>query len=183
MPRLGGVLAPLEHNIEPLVAGFTAMYGFLLAQRTALLADDSPFSGFSGQYVRFIFRATHLYGTLLMHATRSACLHDGVEYTINLELLAAALMTDTERPASWPMLQAEREALLRNDIPSFGARTDGTALLLEDGGRIEDYFGQASYEALLEKVRGLSEADMAFQIGLIRGAIGRFADSQTASSV
>ncbi len=70
-----------------------------------------------------------------MHATRLACLHDGVEYTINLELLAAALMTNTERPASWPMLQAEREALLRNDIPSFGARTDGTALLLEDGGR------------------------------------------------
>ena len=71
---------------------------------------------------------------------RLTALADGVDHSLYFELLARAFLVSEQIPASWPILAAEREALLRGDVPFFGARTDQTALLLENGERIEDYF-------------------------------------------
>ena len=107
---------------------------------------------------------------------RPRCLHDGVDHSLNFELLARSLLASSERPVHWPALQAERQALLRHEVPFFGARTDEMSLLLENGERIENYFDCPSYDAMLTKLRNLNEQDLEFQVGLIRAAIAVYAD-------
>jgi lantibiotic modifying enzyme len=171
VPRLAGMPARLGDHIEEVVAGFAATYRCLMAQRAALLAGDAPLDAFRGRNVRFLLRGTRIYSAILQGAMRSSCLRDGVDYSLNFELLARPLLASLQRPAQWPALQSERQALLRRDVPFFGARTDGTSLLLDDGRSIEAYFARPSYEAMLDKLQNLSEEDLAFQTGLIRGAI------------
>ena len=171
VPRLADMPARLGDHIEPLVAGFAATYRFLMAQRTVLLADDTPLAAFRGRCVRFLLRGTRAYSAILQEAARPRCLRDGVDHSLNFELLAHPLLASSQRPIHWPALQTERQALLRRDVPFFAARTDGTSLLLEDGRSIEAYFARPSYDAVLEKLQNLSEADLAFQTGLIRGAV------------
>ena len=58
-------------------------------------------------------------------------------------------------------------------MPYFGGRTDDTSLLLENGSSIEGYFAEPSYQAVLRKLRQLSEADLAFQVDLMRSALSQ----------
>ena len=178
LPRLEGVPAEVGEYVEPLAAGFAAMYRFLIAQRHFLLAPDGPLAAFRGRFLRFVLRLTHLYRVLSWVAMRPAGLSDGAEYSLYFELLARALLAPEQMPASWPIVAAERTALLRGDVPFFGAYTDQTALLLEDGRRIDDYFVRPSYDAVQDKLRNLSEQDLAFQLDLIRAAVGVYVARQ-----
>jgi lantibiotic modifying enzyme len=171
VPRLADMPARLSDYTEQLVAGFAATYRFLMTQRAALLAGDAPLAAFRSRYVRFLLRSTRIYSAILQEAMRPSCLRDGVDHSLNFELLARPLSTSSQRPVHWPALQTERQALMRHDVPFFGARTDWTSLLLEDGRSIEAYFARPSFEAMLDKLQNLSEEDLAFQTGLIRGAI------------
>ena len=74
VPRLADMPARLGDHIEPLVAGFAATYRFLMAQRTVLLADDTPLAAFRGRYVRFLLRGTRAYSAILQEAARPRCL-------------------------------------------------------------------------------------------------------------
>jgi type 2 lantibiotic biosynthesis protein LanM len=183
VPRLVGVPARLGDHMEQLIAGFAATYHFLMAQRESLLAADGPLTSFRGRFVRIVLRSTQVYSTILQEAVRPICLHDGVDHSLNFELLARSLLTSSERPVHWPALQAERQALLRHEVPFFGARTDEMSLLLENGGRIENYFDCPSYDAMLTKLRNLNEQDLEFQVGLIRAAIAVYADLQAREAV
>ena len=171
VPRLAGVPARLGDHIEPLIAGFAATYNFLMAQRVSLLAADGPLTPFCGRFVRVVLRSTQVYSTILQEAMRPRCLHDGVDHSLNFELLARLPLASSERTIHWRALQAERQALLRHEVPFFAARTDEMSLLLENGERIENYFDCPSYDAMLTKLRNLNEQDLEFQVGLIRAAI------------
>jgi type 2 lantibiotic biosynthesis protein LanM len=178
LPHIDGIPAEVGENIEALIAGFVAMYRFLMAQRPALLVPSGPLAVFRGLFVRFVFRATHLYSVLSGLAMRPIALSDGVDHSLSFELLARVFLVSNQNSAAWPILASEREALLRGDVPFFGAYTDQTALLLENGERIEDYFDCPSYDAMLTKLRNLNEQDLEFQVGLIRAAIAVYADLQ-----
>lgn len=176
LPCLDGVPVEMGEYAEPLVEGFCAMYRFLMAQRPALLASDGPLFAFHGRFVRFLFRATHLYTQLSWLAMRLAALSDGADHSLYFEMLARAFLVSDQALAGWPMLAAERAALQRGDVPFFGAHTDQTALLLESGERIEDYFACPSYDVMQDKLRNLSEEDLGFQVDLIRAAIRVYVD-------
>ena len=119
-----------------------------------------------------------LYLSSPQHARRLPVQADGVDHSLELELLARAFLVSEQIPAGWPILASERAALSRGDVPFFGVYTDQTALLLENGERVEDYFVCPSYDAMLTKVRNLNEQDLEFQVGLIRAAIAVYADLQ-----
>ena len=178
LPHVDGTPADVVAYLELLVSGFAAMYRFLMAQRPALLAPDGPLTAFRGQFVRFLFRMSRLYAIISAHARRLAVQADGVDHSLELELLARVFLVSEQIPASWPILASERAALLRGDVPFFGTHTDQTVLLLENGERIEDYFVCPSYDAVQMKLRNLNEQDLDFQVGLIRAAIAVYADLQ-----
>ncbi len=174
IPHVSGSRVYVDTYLEPLIAGFQAMYRFLMAQQPILVSAAGPLTVFRGMFVRFMFRATRIYTRLSQDATAVAVLRDGLYQSLTIEQLAQAfLCTGQKRPASWALLASERRALLQGDVPYFGGRTDDTALLLEDGTRIAGYFAEPSYEAVLKKLRQLSEADLAFQVELMRSALSQ----------
>ena len=171
IPHVDGARAYVGAYLEPLIVGFQAMYRFLLTRQPILLGDDGPLAPFRGRFVRFMYRATRIYTRLYGDALQPAALRDGVAQSLKTEQLARAFLCADQRPASWPLLACERRSLLQGDVPYFGGHTDDTSLLLENGSSIEGYFAEPSYQAVLRKLRQLSEADLAFQVDLMRSAL------------
>ena len=102
LPHVAGRPAHAEDHLDALAAGFAATYRFLVEERPALLAPAGPLAAFRGQFVRFVFRATRVYGAVSLYARRPAHLRDGADFSLAGELLARALLLDDDRPASWP---------------------------------------------------------------------------------
>ncbi|MBN1994407.1 MAG: type 2 lantipeptide synthetase LanM family protein [Anaerolineae bacterium] len=175
VPMLNGAPARLEEHVEQVVNGFRAMYDFLLAQRDALLAPDSPLQAFRRANVRFIFRATQVYGSLLKQAIQPAYLFDGAEYSLFLERIARAHVQIETKPSCYPMLASERIGLYQLDIPFFVARTDSADLQLDQLDAeafqveaIKNYFEGPSFERAVARLQSLSPEDCGWQAYLIQ---------------
>jgi len=176
IPRVDDAPARLDEQVEAVVEGFEAMYRFLLAQREPLLAAGGPLEAFQGQSVRFVFRATRIYGLILKQVMQPKYLRDGADYSIPQEMLARAHLLAEEKPPNWPILRAERSAMQQWDIPIFTAQVNDDALVLEsydDGehGEIAGYFTGPSFDLAVEQLKALDEANLAWQVGLIRAAL------------
>jgi type 2 lantibiotic biosynthesis protein LanM len=178
LPVLDGCATDVSGHIEAVVGGFTEMYRFWGAKRDAIMDSAGPLAAFRDCFVRFLLRPTRVYSVLLKHAARQAFQSDGVDYSLSFELLARAFLAGEPSSGAWSVLETERDALARGDIPFFGALTDQTDLLLENGEHLPEYFSQSPHSTVLEKTRALSEQDLQFQTALIRAAIGVYADLQ-----
>lgn len=168
----GSPARPASEHVPQIVAGFAAMYRFLMAHRAGLLAPDGPLQAMRHQPARFVFRATRVYAALLERLVAPEHLRDGAEFGIELDQLSVAFLAARSRPHAWPVLAAERHALARLDIPYFVADADTSDLGLgEEGGAvIADHFARPSFEAALERLRALGEDDLAWQVAIIEGS-------------
>ncbi|HBB34161.1 MAG TPA: type 2 lantipeptide synthetase LanM, partial [Cyanobacteria bacterium UBA8803] len=185
-PRVGGLgglndryslsseeVIPLSPNdyIHEIVSGFEQMYRFLMARREVLLAANGPLAGMSRKRVRFIFRPTRIYGAILQKLSDPKYLRDGVDYSIEIDILSRAYTVTPEKPAAWPILQAERQAMEQLDIPYFAAYPHRDELPIGVEAPIGQYFQEPSYIQVLNQLQRLSEMDLAQQIELIKGSI------------
>lgn len=155
---------------QALLSGFTEMFSFLLTERAALLAKEGPLAAFCGVPTRFVFRATQVYSTVLERSLDPALLRDGVDRSLFLEVLASAYLQAAERPAIFPLLDAELAALERLDVPHFVVPTDSDALPLP-AGSVPAYFQLASYRAVWERIAALGEKARTAQMELMQTAL------------
>ncbi|MGK7928976.1 MAG: type 2 lanthipeptide synthetase LanM, partial [Spirulina sp.] len=138
--------------------------------RGQLLAADSPLAALQHQKVRFIFRATRIYFTILSNTWTPDYLKNGTDYSIELDRLSRAFLVARTQPDAWPILKAELRAMEQLDIPFFTANTSSDALELKNIPVIPQYFKQASYQQVLEQFQALDESDLARQVAIIQGA-------------
>jgi len=150
--------------------GFRRTYELLLSRRATLLKPGGLLSRLKGQEVRFLFRDTNLYTSLLERALHPKYLRDGVSRAVQLDILAKPLLTFDERPAVWPIVRAETAALEQMDVPLFVAASDSTTLTLPGGAVIENCFDRSAYDEAVRRFEGLSEANADMQCRLIIGA-------------
>lgn len=170
VPHLGETpLSPNQHQAQ-IVAGFEQMYRFLITHQPQLLSANGPLANLQHQRVRFVMRATRIYFILLQRAWAPDYLKHGADYSIELDHLSRAFVLAHEKPAAWPLLQAERQAMEQLDIPFFTANTSGDALPINADITIPQYFKQASYDAVAEQVHTLNETNLAQQVAIIQGA-------------
>lgn len=169
VPILNG--QPLSPNdyLEELVEGFQQMYRFLCNQREVLLADNSPLTQLQAQRLRFVFRDTKIYSVILQKALAPKFLRDGIDYSIELDVLARAFLTDGDKPTAWPILHSELRAMEQLDIPYFGANSDSDTLTIGVLEPIEQYFKEPSDRSVISRFQQLDEADLAQQVAIIRG--------------
>ncbi|MBA2748331.1 MAG: type 2 lantipeptide synthetase LanM [Tatlockia sp.] len=168
VPILHGVALSPNNYLEELVTGFRRMYRFLSRQRKVLLAADSPLEAFQAQQVRFLFRPTRVYGIVLQKTTAPEFLRNGVDWSIELDILSRAFLANCEKPNAWPILQAELRAMEQLDIPYFGASTTSDALTIGLVQPIEKYFKAPSYSQVLTKLQKLDETDLAQQVAILK---------------
>jgi type 2 lantibiotic biosynthesis protein LanM len=169
VPILNGVNLSPNDYVDDIVQGFNQMYHFLLEKKQVLLADNSPLKLFQNQNVRFIFRATRIYGLVLQKSLTPQALGKGINRSIQLDLLSRAFLTTQEKPKIWPILHSEIQAMEQLDIPYFTSSSDSNDLLILDS-PITGYFTGASYSQVISKITLLNQADLAQQVAIIRGA-------------
>lgn len=171
VPFLFGVALSPNDYVEDLVAGFRQMYGFLCQQRAALLQADSPLARLGQQPVRFIFRATKLYATLLQRTLKPNALRSGLDRSIELDVLSRALLATPDKPPLWPLLEIEVAALEQGDIPYFAVRADSLRLDLPNGRSVENGFRETGYQRALATLQRLNPDDLELQTGFIRASL------------
>ena len=170
VPYLNGrVLSPLEYQAE-LIRGFEQMYRFLLEHRDVLLASDGPLVEMHSQPVRFIYRATRIYGAVLTTSLSPDLLRSGIDYGIHLEQLGRAFLVARHKPRAWPVFAAEIAAMEQMDIPVFLARANDTALEISNGVSVPHALRRSSFEEVVESLGAMREADLAQQRAIIEGA-------------
>jgi type 2 lantibiotic biosynthesis protein LanM len=170
VPILKGEPVTPNEYLDDMEAGFQLMYDFLMKHRESILAPNSPLTALSAKHVRFVFRETLVYGVILQRSIAPECLRDGIDRSIELDLLSRAFLTAQEKPTAWPILRAEQKALEQLDIPYFGAYTDSDAFTEGLELPIERYFEESSYNQLIARLRKINETDLVQQVAFIRGA-------------
>lgn len=178
-----GQAARVETYCDEVSDGFKVMYRFLLDRKAALLAREGPFSAFADQPVRYLHRATRAYAAFHRSLLNPKYLRDGADRGIQIDLLNRELLAERERPQTWPLLAAERRAIEQADIPHFTARADSADLILPTGETISQFFKEPSCDQVFCRIAGLSEEDLACQVGFIEGSLRSQAAYGGAASV
>jgi len=178
VPMLNGV--PLSPNdyLEEWVEGFGQMYRFLTTQRQAVLADEfnssqnlpNPLVALQSQQVRFIFRDTQVYSAVLQKTLAPEFLRNGVDRSIQLDVLARAFLSSENKPNAWSILHSELRAMEQLDIPYFAANSNSVALTVGVEQPLEDYLTELSYSQVISRLQKLDETDLARQVAIIQGA-------------
>lgn len=170
VPFLNGIPLSPNQYLDEIVNGFQQMYQFLIKNRETLLAPDSPLAPMQNQRVRFIFRATRIYWTILQKSFEPQFLQDGINHSIQLELLARAFLVSPQKPDAWPIFHAEMKAMEQMDIPYFAAYPNSKDISFGLEKPIKEYFRETSYQEVLTQLQNLNETDLAEQIEIIKGS-------------
>ena len=154
--------------VDQMAAGFEQMYRFLQARGAEMLGPQGPLRNWSG--LRFVFRDTAIYGSMLKRLLSPRCLRHGMDASIELELFSRPLLYAEERPFNWPILADERRSLLQGDIPIFHYAAESDGLFLEGGGSIPHFFRESGFSQVQRRFETLSEEDLKRQMDLLRSA-------------
>lgn len=146
------------------------MYRFLFSHQAVLLAPTSPLRILAHQKVRYVFRATRIYHSILQKSYDPSWLRFGIDRSIALDVLSRAFITEEEKPVFWSILAAELQAMEQLDIPIFTVLSSSDSLELPTGVVIPELFEEPSFNRVLLRLSSLSEADLAQQIEIIRGS-------------
>ena len=169
-PTLNGTPLSPDDYLEDLMAGFEQMYRFLISHQADMLAPDSPLMTLAHQQVRFVFRATRIYGVMLQNSYDPSLLRCGIDRSIGIDVLSRAFLTKEDKPVFWSMLADELQAMEQLDIPFFIANSSSDCLTLSTGEVISELLEEPSFDRMLLRIKSLSEADLTQQIAIIRGS-------------
>ncbi len=167
---LKGVALSPNNYLDELVIGFEQMYRLLVEQRQALLATTGPLVALKAQQVRFVFRSTKIYWVVVQNSLAPEFLRNGVDWSIELDILSLAFLTAQNQPYAWPILQFELRAMEQLDVPYFRVSADKDTLPLGLEPPIHQYFREPSYSQVLTRLKTLDEKDLTQQVAFIRGA-------------
>ncbi len=169
VPMLDGQPLSPENYVDDLVIGFQKLIQLLMDHRAELLSPSSILSCFQGQRSRFIFRRTQVYGSVLFNGLSPKVLRDGIDFSIEIDILSRAFLFADEKPEAWSILRAERIAIERLDFPYFSVSVQSDSLSDALEAPLVRYLERSGYDQLLRRLNQLSDHDLARQISLIRG--------------
>ncbi|RUT06003.1 type 2 lantibiotic biosynthesis protein [Dulcicalothrix desertica PCC 7102] len=181
--RYENVMMPAEKNIPflkemslspndylgELVEGFQQMYHFLVEQRQNLLADSAPLRKLQEQQVRFLFRNTKVYNTILKNTFIPKLLQNGIDWSIELDILARAFLITQNKPKDWSIYHSELAQMLQLDIPYFIACSNSDDLTIKLDKPIKGYFKEPSYGQVISRLQKLNKIDLNLQVSIIQG--------------
>jgi type 2 lantibiotic biosynthesis protein LanM len=154
--------------MEHVVNGFREMYTLLRTHRDEFESEGGPLEKLAASPMRIVFRETYIYFRLLKRSLEPKFMHYGIDRSIDLEALCRILFTPATRPAFLPMVLAEKTSLQNLDIPFFTMHPDQRDMYGESERIVENYFLKAPIESVRTNLAHMSEADLNFQIAVIR---------------
>lgn len=166
---LDGAVQQPDDFAEAVIEGFESTYLFFHDRRDEVLAPSGPLQAFRDCAVRVIARPTNQYAMLSAVLAAPKYQRDGALRSASMDILHRPLNRAVSRPAVWPLVVEERRVLEGLDIPYFTVRSDETAVLGQDHRPIvTGYFVQSGLAAATERIRSMSEDELARQTGWLR---------------
>lgn len=167
-PSLNGTDVNVLDNTEAIVAGFANIYRLLLKHRDDLLSDGGPVARFAEDEVRVIVRATQTYGVLLQESFHPDVLRNALDRD---RLFDRLWVTVEHLSYLAKVIPAEREDLLKGDIPIFTTWPSSCDLWSSSNKRIADFFDETGMALVRRRLQQLSEDDLAQQLWFIRASL------------
>lgn len=169
--RFEGRMVSLRAFAPALKRGFERMARHVMAHREAWCAPAGPLERFAGCDARFIFRGTLVYSALLNRLASPDLAQSGIDRSLLIEALARPLVEAPTPPVIWPILAAERQAMQRGDVPLFRAPVAQAVLHIDGVPPVAGYLEGAGLQRLRDRVRALSDADIARELTFIDSAL------------
>ena len=179
MPILNNQAVSPEGYLTEIVKGFSETYDFFLARK-----EDAHFlaqmeSYFQAKQGRFLFRNTINYFLLLKKLLHPKYMRNGLDRSIQLDVLCRSALSAKNRPLYWPLFNSEIKSLEKLDVPYFITQADAPHVYASDGLVAQDIFSQPGVKFLRDHLTDLTEADKDLQIGLIYSVFSlRFTDKE-----
>jgi type 2 lantibiotic biosynthesis protein LanM len=167
-PTLAGARVEVPDYTEEIARGFTSVYRLLLEHREGLLADEGPLARFARDEVRVVLRPTSTYAALLAESFHPDVLRDALDRDRLFDRLWAAV---EQRPVLARVIAAERDALLRGDIPLFTTHPTTRDLSTGTGAPIADVLEETGLSLVRRRVGQLGERNLAQQLWLLRASL------------
>lgn len=162
----GDRIRPNEYR-DDIASGFEAAYRFVLDCREDILAEDGPLQSFCGVECRYLYRATKVYHSRLIHLSTPSNLRSGVAFGCKAESLARPFTTGAADNEMWDVYEAERTAMWRLDVPRFTVRTDDTHLSLDGSVVAENVFESSPMKQIRRRIEELDESDLREQLDYV----------------
>jgi type 2 lantibiotic biosynthesis protein LanM len=165
-PRLNDCDVHVLDYKNDIARGFTSMYRLLMNVRDVLLTEQLPL--FAHDEVRVLIRMTRFYSLLLAASFHPDLLRDALERDRFFDRLWLGV-------ESWPDLSkfipAERQALLRGDIPLFTTFPGGCMVFTSDGEPVMDLYKRSGLDLAQRQIQRLGEPDLTQQLWIIKASL------------
>jgi type 2 lantibiotic biosynthesis protein LanM len=171
-PILNGTEVDVLGYAAPIVAGFTTLYELVRKHRAQLLSDDGPLARFVTDDVRVLVRSTRTYSRLLGESFHPDVLRDALDRGRLFDRLWVGV---ARQPYLAQVIPAEREDLLKGDIPLFTTRPNSRDLWSSSNNRIADFFEEPGMALVRRRLQQLSDDDLARQCWFIRASLATLA--------
>jgi type 2 lantibiotic biosynthesis protein LanM len=163
LPFVGASYGKFSDHIENFIAGFADYAKFLAREHRKF----KLFDGFVGVPVRKVIRPTRFYYMLLQRLKNLPPMDDGVLWSAQADFVARLSDWEKDDDPSWPLLRAERAALLTLNVPHFVSLSDGNEVV-EASGLTTRTDAIPGLERARLRLQGLDEKEIAWQIEVIR---------------
>lgn len=140
VPSLNGTLLEVGNYEEFLIAGYEAMFGFLMKSGSGLCAPDGPLNSFQKVTFRSILRSTHVYTHLMENALKPQNLGNGALWSSYFDTLYFSEITQQDFTATPAFRNYERTSLSTFNIPIFSGSPMSTNLVCGDNHVIDNFF-------------------------------------------
>lgn len=146
--------AEASPHVAEIESGFVAALRFILERRAVV--GERILACFSGRTARIVLRPTEVYAAAIGLLTDPARNEDARNALAVLEPLLRPLMSDSAS-GLWALVQSEREAIERFDVPLFSVATDSIVVQAEDGSEAERVVSRSGLRVVMERLHTLDE--------------------------
>lgn len=171
LPRLAGQFQRLPAYEPFLTLGFESLYQLFVKERAFLLGTNSPLRQFHRIGLRFLFRSTQVYSSILSNMLKPEYLSDATLYGLRIEILARAYVTQDSTPAFWPILDAERWDMINRDVPCLEVDSNEENLTVGEDQVIHSYFQSSCLDYVHKKLNRMGTEDFQEQLDLIKMSV------------
>jgi type 2 lantibiotic biosynthesis protein LanM len=165
-----GLETSLSSHKKEFINGFREIWQFFLDKKELLLGVNSPLERFKQKKVRLVLRNTQLYYSVWQNCLNPKYLRDGIDYSIQLDILGRGFLNSEEQHPFWNILALEKQALERSDIPFFHAYSHSTDLTGNSEQTIESILSSPSYDDVIARLQQLDNDTLDRQISIIHSS-------------
>ncbi len=169
--RLGDSPVDPSDYADQVLDGFSSMYQLLGDAADTLLHPQGPLASMANVPTRFVLRNTEIYFAIQQECLLPQNLRDGMDASIEADVLARAFLCSESQSPFWPVVAAERSAILQGDIPLFTTTPSSEVLDIGSGPSIAGLFARPGFENMKGRLAGLDSSDLERQIQYIRSAL------------